>query len=153
VIGAVCDELEELPQCKAAAELFRQIFNESAPGCSTGYDGKDCAECTDRVYYRKGKVCYKCPSNVLGAVTLLILVFSAFVAILVFVTYFAGKVVTKVQVLSQLTTPLIILVTFGQTLSVVVDIDLKWPSFLLEIFSWFSFLTFRCVRQFAFLQL
>ena len=56
------------------------------------------------------------------------------------------QVVTKAQVLNQLTTPLIIFVTFGQTLSVVVDIDLKWPSFLLEIFSWFSFLTLKCAH-------
>ena len=75
--------------------------------------------------------------------TLLFLAFFVFVAILVFVSYFAGKVVTKAQALNQLTTPLIILVTFGQTLSVVVDIDLKWPSFLMEIFSWFSFLSLK----------
>ena len=76
--------------------------------------------------------------------TLLGLAFTAFVGGLVFITYFAGKVVTKVQVLNQLTTPLIILVTFGQTLSVVVDIDLKWPSFLLEIFAWFDWVNFKC---------
>jgi hypothetical protein len=126
--------------------MFEDIFREAAPGCSTGYAGDYCAECGNTnttKYFRKGKLCQPCPSNVLSPWALLFLAFFAFVATLVFVSYFAGKVVTKVQVLNQLTTPLIILVTIGQTLSVVVDIDLKWPSFLLEIFSWFSFLTLK----------
>jgi hypothetical protein len=134
--------------CDEARSIFEAIFDESPPGCSTGYAGDDCAECQSieaAKFFRKGSLCQPCPSNVLGPLTLLVLAFLTFVGALVFVSYFAGKIVTKAQVLNQLTTPLIILVTFGQTLSVVVDIDLKWPSFLLEIFSWFSFLSLKCV--------
>ncbi|MDA8539107.1 hypothetical protein N9K47_00010 [bacterium] len=144
IVGALCTA----DICGDAVQVFYDIFEATAPGCSIGYAGDDCAQCmstSTAKYFRNGKLCQPCPSNVLSPWTLLALGFFLFVAFLVFVSYFAGKVVTKAQVLNQLTTPLIILVTFGQTLSVVVDIDLKWPSFLLEIFSWFSFLTLKCV--------
>jgi hypothetical protein len=142
IIGAHCTA----DACADAVRIFEAIFKEVVPGCSPGYASENCAECGNTnttKYFRQGKLCQPCPSNMLSPWTLLFLAFFVFVAILVFVSYFAGKVVTKAQALNQLTTPLIILVTFGQTLSVVVDIDLKWPSFLMEIFSWFSFLSLK----------
>ena len=136
-----CDEARRL-FVDSVGDVFEHSTDALPPSCAGGYDKEKCAKCA-KLYYRKDHVCEPCPTGAPGFWLLLFLAFSSIVAMLVCISYFAGKMVVRWHVFNQLTTPFIILVTFVQTLSVVIDMDLRWPAFLLEIFRWFNFLTFN----------
>ena len=120
------------------------------PGCSTGYDSKkmcdkcvseDSPEFSGTKYYRDTGTCEECPEGL----TFQQMVFAFFVVVvasLVVVSAGAERMMGQTQIISQLATPFIILMTFFQTLSVVIDLDLKWPPILLDWIAFFSFLNF-----------
>jgi hypothetical protein len=56
---------------------------------------------------------------------------------------YLGHLFTNTEIANQLVTPLIILVGFLQTLSVVIQMNMSWPSILVDIFTWFSIFSIK----------
>jgi|EP01046_Picozoa_sp_COSAG06_P038749 hypothetical protein len=115
------------------------------PGCRRGYARKACAVCsTDSgdKHYRRDSICLPCPATGFTFWQLLAAALFVFLIVIVASTYL-GDIFATTEIANQLVTPLIILVGFLQTLSVVIQMNLRWPSILLDLFSWFSIFSFK----------
>jgi hypothetical protein len=118
------------------------------PGCKRGYARTGCAVCSTKAgdkHYRQGKSCLPCPVTGFTFWQLLAAVLLAFLLAAVAFAYL-GHWFSDAQVANQLVTPLIILVGFLQTLSVVIEMNMRWPSVLVDLFTWFSIFSIKYDR-------
>jgi hypothetical protein len=115
------------------------------PGCKRGYARMACAVCaTDSgdKHYRQGNSCLPCPATGFTFWQLLAIALLIFL-IAVVASAYLGHLFTNTEIANQLVTPLIILVGFLQTLSVVIQMNMSWPSILVDIFTWFSIFSIK----------
>ena len=110
-----------------------------AANCAAGYAGYRCAACLVKVgtpelgtpsdgdpdgngFYRLDGTCQACgtpiPKEILGI---------AFIIVFLVVALLADRVLGKVKNISQLLAPILILMTFFQTLALMLQMELRWP--------------------------
>jgi surface protein len=131
----VAGDLPSLAICVPPEACLGGQFGEAT--CAPGYGGSRCAQCstTEPKYYRRDGVCEKCD-------TILPLWLLVILAVVVFVTtaLFADRFLSKVRNVSVLLAPLMILLTFFQTMALLLKVSLKWPPQLRALLRALSFM-------------
>jgi len=127
-----------LTVCTPAVACKGGYFGQK--NCETGYSGSRCSACqsTEPKYYRSDGQCEICDS-IIPMPVLIILAIIAFVAL----ALFADSFLSKVQNTAELIAPALILMTFFQTLSLLVKVEVTWPPRLRELMSYASFMNFN----------
>jgi len=102
-------------------------------GCLEGYEEVRCARCKLK-YFRSGDQCLQCPGSwPLGLIAVMVLI------LLLILGLVADYMFDKVSRLSERVAPLLILLTFFQTVSLLLDVPLKWPPALVDFITALSF--------------
>ena len=122
--------------------------------CTEGYEGERCSQCTKynedidpcpdapNGYYRLETRCEPCPCTWVQFHHMIVAVFfGALVSLFVLDHYMSGSQASEHA--SALAAPLLILVSFCQTIAVFVDTEIPWPATLRRIMVAFSFLNFN----------
>jgi hypothetical protein len=123
--------------------------------CTDGYEGPRCSTCTafdpdatcsDETvngYYRLESRCEPCPCTLsfLNFPILTATVFGGGVALLFFLDMFAGGRFSEHS--SIISAPLMVAISFCQTIAVFLDVDIPWPSLLRSLMLTFSTLNFN----------
>ena len=118
--------------------------------CAAGYGGKRCSRClhksdlghpalvSENGYYRSEGLCVKC-GNPIPLPVLLVVGTIAFVLVALVV----DRVLANVSDVSQLLAPILILMTFFQTLALLLKFSLPWPDGLKQLMTYMSALNFN----------
>jgi hypothetical protein len=155
------DQWLSLASCEPGREGQSCTIGYEGPRCSacTAFDPK--IECSDTItngFYRLERRCEPCPCTL---ITLQVMLAGAFVAALA--VMFALDIATTgsafAEHASTLSAPLLILVSFCQTIAVFLDTGIPWPPSLRKLMLAFSFLNFNleltrpdCAGEFGALQ-
>jgi hypothetical protein len=132
------DDPSSLVECTPPEACLGGSFGEAS--CKGGYVGKRCAACqsTEPKYYRSDGLCEKCDS-IIPLPALIVLA----VIVLVGVAMLADTFLSKAQNAAELLAPALILTTFFQTLSLLVKVEIQWPSRLRALMTALSILNFN----------
>jgi hypothetical protein len=128
-----CNEDEEWGAMRA------DLMSDSSPvtGCAKGYGARRCSACVHG-FYRKDGFCVECPDDALP--------FSVIVFLVVLLVLLAALVVdvilAKVQHVHDLVAPVVIVVTFFQTIALLMGMDLKYPEMLQRWIRFFNVFNF-----------
>ena len=134
-----------IPSEGQGVEACHGGFGEA--NCATGYAGPRCAKCKrdeagpcsdseSNMYYRLNKYCEPCPCEPLSLTTIVIIV-SVLAAIVMIIL---DKLLEGEEYLSAIFAPMMILVTFYQTLALLVDLPAHWPPLLKYVLESLQFL-------------
>jgi hypothetical protein len=134
------DEQPDFGQCRGGI---------GSMSCSTGYTGLRCAscvaydstrgdeECVDanpNGYYRLNDLCEPCPCSWLTPTILILIAGLILVIVMVAVDY----ILRDTDHASAIFAPVMICVSFFQTLGLLLDLDIEWPPQLRELLSAFN---------------
>eukprot|EP01049_Picozoa_sp_SAG25_P003555 SAG25_NODE_206_length_11883_cov_5.639511_2_plen_389_part_00 len=100
--------------------------------CSAGYEDFRCAACSEG-YYRASGACLECPPGW----PLWLLVALAFGACLLF-GLLVDWLFSRIAHLSERVAPMLILLTFLQTVALLLDVPLSWPQVLVDFINMLS---------------
>jgi len=108
--------------------------------CREGYTGRRCSACqsTEPKYFRSDGGCKECAD----VIPLPVLVTIA-VILFICVALFADSFLSKVANTAELIAPMLILMSFYQTLSLLIKVEIAWPARLREVMNMMSFMNFN----------
>jgi hypothetical protein len=106
--------------------------------CTAFEPGKPCSDEPGQLvingYYRRDGRCMPCPCDGIQLWQSLLLVALVIVVLLLLLE----KVLRNVEHISTVVAPISIALTFGQTLGLLLDLEVPWPQELKDILSWFN---------------
>eukprot|EP00164_Ancoracysta_twista_P003002 GFYU01004001.1.p1 GENE.GFYU01004001.1~~GFYU01004001.1.p1 ORF type:complete len:1730 (+),score=134.85 GFYU01004001.1:697-5190(+) len=108
--------------------------------CGEGYTGFGCGKCADR-WYKLHRKCEKCPDNSGWTIAVAVVSLVAFLGLL---AYFSSgrEALSSVGVaMSRFFDAISISLTFLQINALFATFNIEWPSYLVDLFGWISFLS------------
>jgi hypothetical protein len=127
--------IQSLEECQPPVACIGLRYGQD--NCKDGYVGHRCSTCAKQ-FYRFQSECLACgdqpplwPFAVAGAL------------LFVYIAYQADKLLSGIKNVSELMAPFMILVTFFQTMALLLQISLAWPPELKELLKLMSFINFN----------
>ena len=128
-------DLSSLSKCDPMIACIGGLYGQA--NCMGTYYRDRCATCKKKHYRLEGE-CFECGESI--AIEWLIL---AFIGVFLATALAADTFLSKVKNVSQLLAPALILMTFFQTLALLLQVSLAWPPQLKELMTYMSFINFN----------
>ena len=101
--------------------------------CAVGYERDRCSMCTQG-YKRVVDGCEQCPEQPIGTEGLIAIAICAIIFFSLIVAVLIRKLAEYSSSMAEVATPALILVTFAQTLSSMLGLQMAWPPFVRRLF-------------------